>query len=203
MRRKPASSAGAGYGRRASQRFSRLLEGVSSLVSLGAGPREEEEEEVTSQALDYGTELKETENSLMPYWVEASRNREREEEAGEETGSGVTDDSGYSGEAGEGGGVTPLDPAATQQQIEQIFASLDRELGAARELELEQESSPETVVAVVERRAGAGSGRRRGVSGYFQDWAAWTLGAGAGEAGAGQGEEQLWAVWDRVLLRHG
>ena len=38
MRRKPASSAGAGYGRRASQRFSRLLEGC--LLYTSPSPRD-------------------------------------------------------------------------------------------------------------------------------------------------------------------
>ena len=67
MRRK--SSGRSSYGHRASQRFSRLLEGVTSLVTMSSmtatrteeGQQEEEEEETEGPA-------------SLPYWVEASQN---------------------------------------------------------------------------------------------------------------------------------
>ena len=55
----------------------------------------------------------------------------------------------------------------------------------------------------------------RGVSGYFHDWATWTLGSG-GEADTGTrtlaeeeegvgvgevGEEELWSTWDKILVK--
>ena len=52
----------------------------------------------------------------------------------------------------------------------------------------------------------------RGVSGYFHDWATWTLGT-AGEADTttslaeeeeevGEaGEEDLWTTWDKILVK--
>ena len=67
MRRK--SSGRSSYGHRASQRFSRLPEGVTSLVTMSSmtatrteeGQQEEEEEETEGPA-------------SLPYWVEASQN---------------------------------------------------------------------------------------------------------------------------------
>ena len=51
------------------------------------------------------------------------------------------------------------------------------------------------------------------MSGYFHDWATWTLGSG-GEADTGTttlaeeeegvgetGEEELWSTWDKILVK--
>ena len=51
------------------------------------------------------------------------------------------------------------------------------------------------------------------MSGYFHDWATWTLGGG-GEADTGTrtlaeeeegvgevGEEELWSTWDKILVK--
>ena len=64
------------------------------------------------------------------------------------------------------------------------------------------------------RRSSAGPRKvSRGVSGYFHDWATWTLGSG-GEADTGTttlaeeegevgetGEEELWSTWDKILVK--
>ena len=72
-------------------------------------------------------------------------------------------------------------------------------------------------VAVTRRRSSAGPRKvSRGVSGYFHDWATWTLGSG-GEADTGTrtlaeeeegvgevgevGEEELWSTWDKILVK--
>ena len=66
MRRK---SSGRSYGHRASQRFSRLLEGVTSLTSLVTGGRAEDSQ------LEGREEEEETAGpASLPYWVEASHN---------------------------------------------------------------------------------------------------------------------------------
>ena len=70
LRRK--SSGRSSYGHRASQRFSRLLEGVTSLTSLVTGARAED-----SQLEGGQEEQEEQENggpASLPYWVEASHN---------------------------------------------------------------------------------------------------------------------------------
>ena len=67
--------------------------------------------------------------------------------------------------------------------------------------------------AVTRRRSSAGPRKvSRGVSGYFTDWATWTLGSGgeadtgtrtlAEEEGVGEvGEEELWSTWDKILVK--
>ena len=69
LRRK--SSGRSSYGHRASQRFSRLLEGVTSLTSLVTGARAEDSQ------VEGGQEEQEEETggpASLPYWVEASHN---------------------------------------------------------------------------------------------------------------------------------
>ena len=76
LRRKPNRSSS--YSQRASQRFSRLLEGVTSITSLVSRPgytKEETTETPTSSPATQGQDLEEeAEPTSLPYWVEASQN---------------------------------------------------------------------------------------------------------------------------------
>ena len=76
LRRKPNRSSS--YSQRASQRFSRLLEGVTSITSLVSRPgytKEETTETPTSAPATPGQDLEEeAEPTSLPYWVEASQN---------------------------------------------------------------------------------------------------------------------------------
>ena len=72
LRRKKSSNnqnKSSNYTHRASQRFSRLLEGVSSLVPSFSGPRHSEKNE-EPRPEDNNVE----ENLSLPYWVEATQN---------------------------------------------------------------------------------------------------------------------------------
>jgi len=144
------------YGRRASQRFSKILEGVSSLVSLAQPSStdkkcdEEEEEESGSASL--------------PYWVEASNNVSKE---------GIKEDgdveSGYCSIADSinADSARHMEADAVNEKISQIFESMHLE-----QLESAQPICKDVKLRKVPTREGAKQ-RRKTVSGYFQDWASW------------------------------
>ena len=78
LRRKPSRSSS--YSHRASQRFSRLLEGVTSITSLVSLPGYTKEDNPGAQTLASapgtpGQDLEEEAGpTSLPYWVEASQN---------------------------------------------------------------------------------------------------------------------------------
>ena len=112
LRRKPNRSSS--YSHRASQRFSRLLEGVTSITSLVSRPgftKEDTTETPTSASAPVtpGQDLEEeAEPTSLPYWVEASQNiykvskhyvgsspKSYSHQEDCESPSPVTDESGY------------------------------------------------------------------------------------------------------------
>ena len=110
LRQKPNRSSS--YSHRASQRFSRLLEGVTSITSLVSRPgytKEDTTETPTSVPVTPGQDLEEEAGpASLPYWVEASQNifKVRNHDVGItilsflrqedcESSSPVTDESGY------------------------------------------------------------------------------------------------------------
>jgi len=157
LRRKSSRNS---YGQRASQRFSKIIEGVTSLVSLSPSSNMKTHE---SPADSKAEEDEEKCNSL-PYWVEASQNISRRNIKEES-------DSGYSSiaDTSNSEAIIQMEADGINEKISEIFDSMLME----KEQPLELVSEGVKMRKSARNEGGRAVQRRKTVSGYFQDWANW------------------------------